>query len=73
MLDARKKLIVYQSSGGAISGFIHCYIVANPNNTYQLAVRFSDVTNAQMALLRVVFQKPGENIQLFADRILIRE
>ena len=47
------------------------------NNTWeqlkeQLAVRFSDVTDRQMALslLRAVRQKPGENIQLFAERIL---
>lgn len=75
--DDRKKLIAYQSSSGAVSGFIQRYMVANPNNTWaqlkeQLAVRFSDVTDRQMALslLRTVKQKQGENIQLFAERIL---
>ena len=53
--EARKKLIAYQSSGGAVSGFIHRYMQANPANTWgqlkeQLAVRFSDVTDPQMAL-----------------------
>lgn len=75
--DARKRLIAYQSSSGAVSGFINRYIQANPNNTWdqlkaQLAVRFSDVTDAQMALslLRSVRQKQGENIQVYAERIL---
>ena len=75
--DRRKKLIAYQSSSGAVSGFIQRYMLANPQNTWdqlkeQLAVRFSDVTDRQMALslLRTVKQKPGENIQLFAERIL---
>lgn len=75
--DNRKKLIAYQSSAGAVSGFIQRYMLANPNNTWgqlkeQLAVRFSDVTDAQMALslLRAVKQKPGENIQVYAERIL---
>lgn len=75
--DARKKMIAYQSSSGAVSGFIQRYMAANPNNTWQqlkeqLAVRFSDVTDRQMALslLRTVKQKQGENIQLFAERIL---
>ena len=77
MCDRRKKLIAYQSSSGAVSGFIQRYMTANPQNTWeqlkeQLAVRFSDVTDRQMALslLRTVRQKPGENIQLFAERIL---
>ena len=38
----------------------------------QLAVRFSDVTDNQMALslLRQVRQKAGENIQNYSERIL---
>ena len=50
---------------------------ANPANTWgqlkeQLAVRFSDVTDPQMALsmLRSVKQKQGENIEVYAERIL---
>lgn len=37
-----------------------------------MTVRFSDVADRQMALslLRTLKQKPGENIQLFAERIL---
>ena len=67
--DDRKKMIAYQSSSGAVSGFIQRYMAANPRNTWQhlkeqLAVRFSDVTDRQMALslLRNVKQKQGENI-----------
>ena len=75
--EARKKLIAYQSSGGAVSGFVQRYMTANPDNTWaqlkeQLAVRFSDVTDAQMALslLRRVKQKQGESIQNYSERIL---
>ena len=64
--DARKELLAYQLSGGVVSGFIQRYMPANPNSTWaqlkeQLAVRFSDVTDAQMALslLRQVTQKTG--------------
>lgn len=75
--EDRKKLIAYQSSGGAVSGFIQGYMQANVAHTWaqmkvQLAVRFSDVTDNQMALslLRQVRQKAGENIQNYAERIL---
>ena len=77
MPDHRKRYIAYQTSGGAVSGFIQRYIHANPDNTWQqlkdqLSVRFSDVTDRQMALslLRPVRQKTGETIQVFAERIL---
>ena len=75
--EDRKKIIAYQSSGGAVSGFIQRYMQANVAHTWaqmkaQLAVRFSDVTDNQMALslLRQVRQKAGENIQNYAERIL---
>ena len=52
-------------------------MTANPDNTWaqlkeQLAVRFSDVNDAQMALslLRRVKQKQGESIQNYSERIL---
>ena len=75
--DERKKLIAYQTSSAAVSGFIHRYMQANAGHTWdqmkqQLATRFSDVTDAQMALslLRQVRQKQGETIQNYAERIL---
>ena len=75
--DGRKKLIAFQTSGGAVSGFIQRYIQANPNNTFeqmktQLSVRFSDVTDAQMALslLRQTRQSKVETIHNYAERIL---
>ena len=62
--EDRKTLKAYQSSGGAVSGFIQRYMQANAAHTWdqmkvQLAVRFSDGTNNQMALslLRQVRQK----------------
>lgn len=75
--DDKKQLMAFQSSIGAVSGFIERYMQANPQNTWdqlkrQLAVRFSDVTDPQFALslLRQTKQKLGENIQNFAERIL---
>ena len=75
--DNRKKMIAYQQSTGAVSGFIQRYMVANPQNTWdqmkeQLSARFSDVTDAQMALslLRQTRQKSGETIHNYAERIL---
>ena len=60
-----------------MSGFIQRYMQANANHTWakmkgQLDVRFSDVTDNQMALslLRQVRQKAGENIQNNVERIL---
>ena len=75
--DDRKKMIAYQCSGGAVSGFIQRYMTANPNNTWdqlkeQLSVRFSDVADAQMALslLRQTRQIAGESVHVHAERIL---
>ena len=75
--DARRKLIAYQTSGGAVSGFIEHYMTQNPNHNWgqmkaQLAVRFADVTDGQMALslLRQCKQKVGESIYNYAERIL---
>ena len=75
--EARKRLIAYQSSKGAVSGFINRYMEAFPQSTWaklktELANKFSDVTDSRYALslLRSIRQKPGENIQLYAERIL---
>lgn len=75
--EARKRLVAYQSSKGAVSGYINRYMEAFPQGTWadlkkELAKRFSDVTDSQYALslLRSVRQKHGENIQLYAERIL---
>ncbi len=62
---------------GAVCAYIQRYIEAFPQNTWdqmkgELAKRFSDVTDPQYAhsLLRSIKQGPGENIQLYAERIL---
>ena len=75
--DDRKQLMAFQSATGAVSGFIERYMNAHPHNTWdqlkrQLSTTFSDVTDPQFALslLRKLKQKPGENIQVFAERIL---
>ena len=48
---------------------------ALPDSTWgdlkgELAKRFSDVTDPQLSMLRQTVQKKGENIQLYAERIL---
>ena len=75
--NEKKHLMAFQSATGAVSGFIERYMNANPHNTWeqlkrQLTARFSDVTDPQFALslLRKLKQKQGENIQVFAERIL---
>ena len=75
--DGRKKMIAFQASKGAVSGYIQRYMNALPDSTWgdlkgELAKRFSDVTDSQFALsmLRQTVQKKGENIQLYAERIL---
>ena len=72
--EDHKKFIAYQSSVGAVSGFIQRYMQGNAAYTLaqmkaQLAVRFSDVTDNQMAL-SPLRQKAVENIQNYAERIL---
>ena len=69
--DAFKKLVTYLSLCGAVSGFSQRYITANPNNTWaklkeQLVVRFSVVTDAQMALslLRQVTQNRSYQLKI---------
>ena len=48
------KCIAYQASKGAVSDFIHHYITANPNNTWnqlrnELSARFSEIQDSQHA------------------------
>ncbi len=75
--EIRKKLIALRASTGSVSGFIERYMDANPDSTWahmrrELAKRFSDVTDTQFALsvLRNIRQKAGENIQVYAERIM---
>jgi len=54
--EEKKKLIAYQTSSGAVSGYIQRYIEANPRETWEalkreLTTRFSDVTDAPFALV----------------------
>ena len=49
------KLVAFQASKGAVSGYIQRYMDAFPQNTWndlrgELAKRFSDVTDSQYAL-----------------------
>lgn len=71
------KMVAYQSSKGPVSDFLKRHLEANPNHTWiqvkaELTSRFAEVTDSQHALmlLRKVKQKPGENVQVYAERLL---
>ena len=75
--DARQILIAYQTSDGAVSTFIERKMIKNLYHNWgqikaQLAVRFSNITDGQMALslLRQYKHKVGESIHNYAERIL---
>ena len=72
-----KKTFALQSAEGPVSEFLVRYYHSNPdctwNQTYeQLKSRFGDIVDAQHALqlLRNTRQKPGETIQVFAERLI---
>ena len=71
------KMVAYQSSKGPVSDFLKRYLEANPQHTWlqvktELTARFSEVTDPQHALmlLRKVKQRQGENVQVYAERLL---
>ena len=73
----RIKRVAYQASRGPVSEFICRYQDNNQRATCdqlkaELNIRFSEVTDAQHAimLLRKVQQKPGETVQVYAERLL---
>ena len=75
--DAHKISIAHQTSDGAVSAFIERKMIKNSNHNWgqmkaQLAVRFSNITDGQMALslLRQYKHKVGESIHNYAERIL---
>ena len=71
-------MVAYQSSKGPVSDFLKHHLEAHPNHTWiqvkaELTSRFAEVTDSQhalMLLLRKVKQKPGENVQVYAERLL---
>ena len=72
------KHIAHQAYKGAVSDFIHCYITANPNNTWnqlknELSARFSEIQDSKHAftLLRQTKQKPSETVQVYAERLFV--
>ena len=74
--DVQTKCIAYQASKDAVSDFVHCYITANPNSTWnqlknELSARFSEIQDSQQAftLLRQTKQKPNEKLQVYAKRL----
>ena len=71
------KMIAYQSSKGAVSDFLQRYLTEHLGHTWrqvkeELTSKFAEVTDSQHALmlLRKVRQKPGENVQVHAERLL---
>lgn len=70
------KMIAYQTSTHAVSGYISRFLDQNPTGTWpalksELEKRFSDVTDASLALsmLRTIRQQKSESIQTFTERI----
>lgn len=73
----RIKMVAYQASKGAVSDFIFRYMNDHPLCTWddlkqELNGRFGEITDSQHAfmLLRKVKQKPDENVQLYAERLM---
>ncbi|KAK6167882.1 hypothetical protein SNE40_021811 [Patella caerulea] len=75
--EDRVKLVAFQSSRGVVSHFIQRKMMADANLTWDalkqdLINTFSEITDTQQALaiLAKIRQKPEENVQVFAERIL---
>lgn len=73
----RRKMIAYQSSKSAVSGFLQRYLQTNPAHTWhqlriELMSRFSEITDPQNALclLRDVRQGRDQNFMVFAESLL---
>ena len=73
----KKKLVAYQTSTGAVSGFIERYIAVNQNCTLaelraELAQRFAEIHDSRMAFSMLKFVRQGnqETIHSYAERIL---
>ena len=71
------RMIAYQSSKGPVSDFLNRHLAAHPQQAWndiktELTSRFAEVTDHQYALslLRKVKQRPGESIQVFAERLM---
>ena len=70
-------MVAYQSSQGAVSDFIQRYLHDYVGNNWgqlktELTSRFAEIADPQHAfvLLRKIKQKPEENVQLYAERLL---
>ena len=71
------KMVSYQSSKSPVSDFLKRYLEANQQHSWgqvkaELTARFAEVTDSQHALmlLRKVRQRPEENVQVYAERIM---
>lgn len=71
------KMLAYQTSRGAVSCFIARWMADNPADSWEnmkkeMSRRFSDVTDPNLALtlLRQMRQKVGENVQIYAERLM---
>ena len=70
-------MVVYQSSRGSVSDFIQRYLHDNVGNIWgqlkpEVASRFAEISDPHYAfvLLQKNKQKPEENVQLYAERLL---
>lgn len=72
------KMVAYQSSKGPVSNFLKRHLETNQAQSWndikaEMTKRFAEVTDTQYALslLRKVKQKPGESIQVYAERLMV--
>ena len=73
----RLKLVAYLTSKNSVSDFICRYLKENPRESWaelknELSSRFAEIHDSQHAfcLLRSIKQNKGENVQLYAERLL---
>ena len=72
----RTQFVAYQASQGPLSDFLKRYLDANPIHDWgriktALRINFGEVIDSQHALLllRKCKQKPGETVQVYAERL----
>ena len=75
--DEKTKMVSYQTATGPISDFIFRFLNKNNNCTWvdlktELTSKFSDYNDSQhaMNLLRHIKQNLGENIHMYAERLI---
>lgn len=74
--DEQKQLLTFQTSSGPVADYVKRYLEGGQGRTFEglkaaLAAGFSDITDVShaLSLLSKCRQKPGQNIQLYANEM----